>query len=188
MSSDSSDDEPNLNLLREACDENFLNDSLYKSEEKRVKTDEIKKIPSLRPGKVEEVGLFDVTPEFQGYVAKSLGKILDKHLNELLIDKLIEGERKTKKKKRLKRGVKLFYDSEDYIDLNHDDVTASNKPRFLINKNLGYNEHNKEEIKSIVVSSEDVLNQTELKNWALINKGKLFRYKKDKNGLLNSIE
>ncbi|VEN49443.1 unnamed protein product [Callosobruchus maculatus] len=116
MSSDSSEDE-NIELLKEAQDNQFINDSMFGDHKKENKVSESEKLPaSLRKSKDEDeqFNLFKVTPQFQQYVAKQLDRILDSSLKYKTFK--VADETRKRKTKQCGGGVKLFSSSDSVLD------------------------------------------------------------------------
>ncbi|XP_050302560.1 uncharacterized protein LOC126740530 [Anthonomus grandis grandis] len=192
MSSDSSEDE-NLDLLREAVDSQFFNESMFTENANNAVKNSEKTIqknlpPSLRKVQDddEQFNLFRVTPEFQIYVAKHLSRALEEKLLTLLKPmKSIENS----KVKKHKSGVKLFRDSKKFLKIEKYDAslvlnkqTISVKPRKHIQK------VDEEDIKSLAISPEIILNKTETEHWSTRSKAPVYSYKRVSNGTLTLIE
>ncbi|XP_018573099.1 uncharacterized protein C12orf43 homolog [Anoplophora glabripennis] len=192
MTSDSSDEE-NLDLLKEAQDSNFINDSMFSdSPAKSTAHNQTKPLPSLRKTKNEE-GHFSlkVTPEFRDYVARQLTSILDRKLDKKFAD-LPDPE--VPRKKRKKVGVKLLSESKHFLELS-EEISAENKASAVHNatakrakNSKGVNEVTEDLLKEVAVSGEDILSKKEVRNWSKRSKAPVFHYKKSKNGQLKLVE
>ncbi|KAL3271256.1 hypothetical protein HHI36_021747 [Cryptolaemus montrouzieri] len=161
MSSDSSDDE-NLDLLREAADSQFINDSMFqKSEDKEpILSKETTKLPpSLRVQEDEDdqFKLFKVTPQFQNYVAKALSRKLEEYLKT----RLKEYPSRNEKQVEMLDCIKLLNSSRYPIstkDMNEDN--SVNKINYShCNRLKKYSKViDESELKSVVITGEDILN------------------------------
>ncbi|XP_076257077.1 uncharacterized protein LOC143194285 [Rhynchophorus ferrugineus] len=194
MSSDSSDEE-NLDLLIEAADFQFINDSMFNDKRtkpvistKSVYEQEV--LPSLRRSQdeYEQFNIFHVTPEFQSYVAKQLSAILEKRLEqELTTVDDIEPERK-----KTKSYVKLFSDSKHFLKIKDKYKVPVNPKKTNTEKDLKKKvdtEISEEILKQVAVNPEDILNKTDTKFWSNRSKSnKVFNYKRSSDGTLILVE
>ncbi|XP_030747597.1 uncharacterized protein LOC115876061 [Sitophilus oryzae] len=192
MSSDNSDDE-NIDLLREATDFEFINDSMFanKSGESVIKVNklsETQQFPSLRLSKDEneQFNLFHVTPEFQNYVARQLTKILDKYLEDKIQN--IEYS-EIPKRKKYRSGVRLFSDSRHFLE--------EDKSTFKHHHNSGKKFNRKQDsgqciskniLKVVAVDPETILSKQETKYWSNRSKAQIFRYKTSSDGILVEVK
>ncbi|KAJ8909651.1 hypothetical protein NQ315_002916 [Exocentrus adspersus] len=197
MTSDSSDEE-NLDLLKEAQDPQFINDSMFTdSPAKRTESANKKPLPSLRrtTDKDEQFNYFiKVTPEFRNYVSKQLSKILDRKLEKKFAD--LETP-EAPRKKRKKTGIKLLSESEQYLEIDVDHAVEENRTvtahnatakRLKNKKNHKSNgEITEEEFRKLAVSGQVVLRKKEVKHWSKRSKAAVFHYK-NKNGTLELVE
>lgn len=209
MHSDSSDDE-NLELLKEAQDNDFLSDSLFKNPkgmftknlfmlyhnffftahlELVEKTSEKQANASLRKCKDEneQFNTLGVTPEFQKYIGKQLSAILDEKLEKIIKSK-VSNEKPVNGNNQTAGGIKLFSDSEYFLELNENQVDGNIKHVKNTRKLTKKLQINEEDLKSLAVSGEAILKKEDLKYWSNRTKGKVFSYKKVNNGQLMLIE
>ncbi|CAH0551365.1 unnamed protein product [Brassicogethes aeneus] len=186
--SDSSSEDENLELLREAADSQFICDDMFNDKSKNgdvaVKIDVNNLPPSLRKSKDEDeqFNLFHVTPEFRNYVAKHLSKLLEENLKK----KLISVSDKCEKKKKRKGGVKLLRNSEVFIKIskNKDEAIERKRKDILpcVSQDVSENE-----LKIIAVSGDDILERKGVESWCKRTKKKPFKYKKVKNGTFQYV-
>lgn len=83
-------------------------------------------------------------------------------------------------------GIKLFSNSENFLEtLDY----QSDNSKFLQNKiNIFDKSINKKDLANIAVSGEAILQKEGLKHWSKRTKGKVFHYKKVRDGQLMLIE
>lgn len=193
MSSDSSDEE-NLDLLKEAQDAQFINDSMFSdSPTKSTGAYPKKPLPSLRKTRNEQAH-FDlkVTPEFRNYVAKQLTNILDRKLSKKFTDLQFQ-ETEVPRNRQEKGGVKLLSDSKYFLEVS-DEIVTQKKASVAHNikakslKNSNHSEVSEDLLKEVAVSAEDILSKKEVKHWSQRSKAPVFRYKRTKNGQLKLAE
>ncbi|ENN81434.1 hypothetical protein YQE_02127, partial [Dendroctonus ponderosae] len=197
MSSDSSDDE-NLDLLREAVDHEFLNDSILRlmgetlnvPVNSQEKAENNPKPPSLRKtqDEDEQFNLFRVTPEFQQHVAKHLSQIIEDKLQKLT--KIVENKDSVPTQKKRKAGVKLFSNSDKVlkvIKVNNLEKQCLPRARPL-NLKRAYEPIDESALKEVAVSSEDILSQKETKSWSNRSKAPVYHYKQSSDGQLVLVE
>lgn len=191
--SSSSDDE-DTNLLKEAVDNDFLPDSLFKVDKNNCDDIKHEKLPSLRPKHEESMSVFNVTPQFQTHIAKRLTALLDKQVEYKDVSS-------TMKRKKIKSKVKLLRESQEYLKVtpynSSDDVnTSTTKDTLEYEKNrLRYThsiikrykidpeidcETDEVKVKSVAVDLDYI--KTEVKSWSNRSKAPVFEYKKAKNG------
>lgn len=138
-------------------------------------------IESLRKSNVEDAqfNIFGVTPEFQRYISKQLSEILDRKLkkitefaicNEKPIENPTEG------------GIKLFSNSENFLETV--EYHSNHSRKFSQKKYFDRLSVNEKNLAGIAVSGEAILQKHDLKYWSKRTKGKVFCYKKVKNGQL----
>nr|CAH7727003.1 unnamed protein product [Callosobruchus chinensis] len=193
MSSDSSDDE-NLEFLKEAQDNQFINDSMFGDNKKENKVTQSETLPaSLRKSKDEDeqFNLFKVTPQFRQHVAKHLDRILDSSLKYKELK--VADETYKKKTKQCCGGVKLFSSSERVLDLldaekkrpevhEIDSLKRADRYRKLKVK------VDEESLREVVVTGEDILSRESTKQWSRRGKAPIFEYKKQENGQFVLVE
>ncbi|CAH1959373.1 unnamed protein product [Acanthoscelides obtectus] len=190
MSSDSSDDD-NIELLKEAQDSQFINDSMFNKGIKGKKVAEKIELPgSLRKCKDEDeqFNLLKVTPQFQQYVSKQLDTILDSSLKykKLKVSTAtVDCKRSTKE---YSGGVKLFHTSETVLDDSSVDFEDISSKSFSIEYKKLKVDVDEESFKEVVVTGEDILSRESTKHWSKRGKAPMFEYKKQKNGQITLIE
>lgn len=143
-------------------------------------------LPSLRKSinEDEQFNLFRVTPEFRNYVAKHLSAFLEKDLQKVLHQ--VQTEQVSHKKKH-NCGIKLFKTSTVKIKkFEADDIDQSKIPqRFALKKNAI--NVNKDDLKQIAISGEEILKGKGTEHWSKRVKRKPFVYQKEKNGTLVNV-
>lgn len=153
------------------------------------------KLPSLR-NKQDENDQFNslqVTPAFREYVAKQLSAILEKELAESLIEFPDCDFKQNKRKSR----VKLFKNSVSYLKVPKTSESqqsvagVARKPirkRKIIDEDEPLSDDEENKIKTVAVSSKQILNKEDTRFWSNRSKAPVFSYKKSPTGELNSIE
>ncbi|XP_066262022.1 uncharacterized protein [Euwallacea similis] len=192
MTSDSSEDE-NLDLLTEAVDTKFLNESMFtrnlaKSSE-ATHTQELP--PSLRKSQEEDgqFRLFRVTPEFQNYVAKHLSSLLEKRLQKVLTT--VDSD-SIPTKKSCKSRVRLFKNSQRFLKVaktNNDSVQHIVKESLVKRpQKLSFHGIDEADLQVLAVNPEDILSGKTTKFWSTRSKTSVFHYKQSSNGKLTLVE
>ncbi|PSN41194.1 hypothetical protein C0J52_04189 [Blattella germanica] len=173
---DSSSEEDNLDLLREAADTHFLKDSLFKSNSSETKEEQEENItvkrPSLRQqlNKEEHCNPFKVTPEFQSFIAKQLGKIIDRQLI-----KFSEHSSTTKTEDESingTSGVRLLGNSSTYLSAEAPQVNEIRKRKRYIPQHDGTGD-DMEKCKTIAVTSEWITCGDAVSGWEKSTRGEL---------------
>ncbi|XP_069683936.1 protein CUSTOS [Periplaneta americana] len=173
MSESDTSSEENSDLLKEAADAQFLNDSLFTSQRNQgsdIEHNEIKeeKKPSLRPqlDKERQYNDLHVTPEFQSFIAKHLTKIIDRQLVEYNTDlsSLQNGNFS-----QSDGGVRLFGCSSSYL-------CAETNPSYKRKKRKVQKEDENEELekcKEVSVSPDWILSKEETIAWVKSHRGEV---------------
>lgn len=126
MSASDTSSEENLELLREAADGQFINDSMFASggtgdtdKEYNGITKQEKPL-SLRPqmNKEQQHNELRVTPEFQAFVAKHLVRIIDRQLEEFQGDLSSSLVQNGDAKGQPDGGIQLFASSSSYLSVD----------------------------------------------------------------------
>nr|CAI5823996.1 unnamed protein product [Callosobruchus analis] len=195
MSSDSSDDE-NIEFLKEAQDNQFINDSMFGDNKKENKIIETEKLPaSLRKSKDEDeqFNIFKVTPQFQQYVAKHLDRILDSSLKYKQFR--IADETCRKRRKHTSGGVKLFSSSDSVLDdrgIDAEEDQSRVHEIYSLHRPDRYKKLkvkvDEEALKEVVVTGSDILSRESIKHWSRRGKAPIYEYKKQENGHLVLVE
>ncbi|XP_044267899.1 protein CUSTOS-like [Tribolium madens] len=177
MSSNSSEDE-DLDKLREAADDQFLNNALYNKTKSKSEEPQNTKQESLRRSKDEDdqFNLFRVSPEFQNYVAKHLSQILDKMLKDRFETKNYENFIKPK---RRKSRIKLLRDSPHYISVKIRKVMPQVKKSEVEDES-----DNEAKFRTVVVSPDDILSKKDTKHWSTRSKAPVYTYYQTEQGLI----
>lgn len=151
------------------------------AEEKKIETK-----PSLRyKEEYDQFRVFNVTPEFQKYVGNALSKKMDQYLSE----NLVECSEKRRKRRKIENCVKLLSSSKHPMDIDCDNFenpgnTPSVRPKTKKQKIV----ISESELKSIVISGEDVLNKKGTEYWSNRSKAPVYTYIKNKDGTLRLKE
>ncbi|KAG5897833.1 hypothetical protein JTB14_011833 [Gonioctena quinquepunctata] len=130
MSCSSSEDE-NVELLKEAQDNQFLKDCMFSGKQEKLNS-AIEKTVSLRKTTDDDdYNIFKVTAEFRDYVAKNLSLLLEKNLKRNL--EYIASDEVTKKRRK-HGGIKLFSNSDKCLKLEIETVekVPSSKTRSVL--------------------------------------------------------
>ncbi|KAJ8981953.1 hypothetical protein NQ317_002126 [Molorchus minor] len=188
MSSDSSDEE-NLDLLKEAQDLQFINDSMFSEKHEKSNRNSVveakkDKLPSLRVlnDEGDQFNFLKVTPEFQNTLPRNYQKFLDADLNQRLTDKKIV---KRDGKETAKGGIKLFANSKHFIRplerLNKTNTEVVNNVN--LKKVPRYNKLKvkvpEEALREVAVSPGDILSKKGVNSWSTRTKAPVFKYKSD---------
>ncbi|CAH0758839.1 unnamed protein product [Diatraea saccharalis] len=190
--SDSSEDE-DLSRFREAVDSTFtqLIDQSRGKKQIDHKCDINAKTKSERYLEVASHYNDVIVPaELQKKIATKISAIIDKQVEFVNIEYV-----KTKKRK-IKGGIKLFKDSENYLswveakDTFTEEHNAEAKKMKRAKRKIEDGDLTPiDKIKAAVLSSEHILSKEEIKCWKSRRKEKLYKYKKNGNGnLLTLIE
>lgn len=142
----------------------------------------------------DQFSTFKVTPQFQNYVARHLEKMLEESLSKQLKSYPSNAE-DIPKRKRKKCRIKLLSDSKHCLkvtDQNVDNTELVNSinaknAKYRMNKNYDSDE-DLDKFKTVAVSPETILAQTEVSHWAKRRKRQVFAYKKLKDGKLHNLE
>ncbi|XP_067015332.2 protein CUSTOS [Anabrus simplex] len=177
MSGTDSSDEDNADLLREAADNQFLNDSMFKGKEKKVseKTvpSSVPKLPSLRPDrKKDDPNVLGVTPDFQKHVAKHLMKIIDSQIHEVTATD--EGLAATRKAQE-DGGVRLLRASR--VLLSVEEEPPKKQKRLKPVKRVDDDRSEKERLSEAAVSADWILSKEAIKGWVKNTKGEVISVK-----------
>lgn len=135
----------------------------------------------------EQFNTFGVTPEFQKYIGKHLSAILDKKIEKNTISKVFNTIC-IKNESQAIGGIKLFSDSEYFLELKEYQVESNNNYVKHIRTHANKSHISKEDFRNLAVSGESILKKEDLKYWSKRTKGKIFSYKKLDNGQLMFLE
>lgn len=207
-SSSSSDDETNLDLLREAADSEFMKDSLYKNDNsisldskngEKAKTSLEEKQKSLRKiyDDDEQFNFLNVTPGFRKHIAKRLSSYLEEQLSKKLSKVEDDLPLEVQKNNNHKSGIKLFKNSSECIvDIDEEvsGVTMKVRRKERIKRKVPSgcdgtsSEDEDSKVRKVAVSPTQILNGSEIKHWSNRSKAEVFRYRKTKAGQLISVD
>lgn len=197
-SSESSEDEENLELLREAVDPAFCHNTkkLRQTHRKyslvfytfQFKISIFKEEPqnSLRKTQDDDTNKFNnelnVTPEFQKFVAKKLSQILEKQLSkDFDITANTKSIRKCKKDTK-SSGVKLLHASKHYLDVDADAENDGTRRKQVKLGKRHDDADDREKCKEAAVDPQKILNREEIKHWAKSHSKPHFVYRKNAAG------
>ncbi|KDR22463.1 uncharacterized protein LOC110826880 isoform X2 [Zootermopsis nevadensis] len=178
MSTSDTSSEENFDMLREAADGQFINDSMFTSNrtdsgthKEHNGTSKQKKPASLRPqlDTEQQFNELHVTPEFQAFVAKHLVRIIDRQLDEFHVDGSTCFGQNGDTEGQPSGGIRLFGSSSSYLSA---ETTAPHKKE----KRRGVqeeDEHELEKCKTVAVSPEWVISRKNTFGWEKPNKGEL---------------
>lgn len=135
----------------------------------------------------DQFNTLNVTPEFQNFVAKRLSDFLEQQLKSRLEVKKNVTETKCRK---LKTGVKLFHDSNCYLEVTESEnvnnglTTKIKRPKITKRSCDTDNQNESAKVNEVAVSPEYILNKTETKHWSNRSKAPVFNYRKISSGEL----
>ncbi|XP_043271615.1 uncharacterized protein [Venturia canescens] len=193
-SSSSSDDENLTNAFREACDENFLPQSLFDTKNSSIPESDTKVEVEIKPSlrvteRADNFESFGVSQSFKNYVAKKLDALLDRSILDDSCNDLEEDSPKKKKKKKRRTknecGIKLLSSSSEPIT-EIEQVQSETQKRIIKPwKFTAESEaRNMRKCQEVAVDGNWVLSKAETKAWKERCKGAVFKYKKSRNGVL----
>ncbi|KAJ9590633.1 hypothetical protein L9F63_016344 [Diploptera punctata] len=184
-STDSSNEEDNLDLLKEAACVHFMKDSLYKSNETTDNAEEQevakeKELPSLRTklDKDQEYNHLKVTPEFQKYIAKHLSRIIDKQLEENCEDLSISSKLSHVTEDEIVGGVRLFVSSANYLSTDTLPLPRKKKKKRHV-RDIEENLDDAEKYKSVSVTSDWITSGEAVSGWEKSARGEYMRVNKE---------
>lgn len=137
----------------------------------------MEKLASLRNVKNEDAQFNSphIPSEFRNCIAKHLSSYLDRN---------IKYTTKTNddyiKPKRRKSGIKLFKNSQKKVKATSTKETYQKATK----RKAEMSEDDEEKCRSVAVSSEDILSQTDTKHWSNRIKGQVYNYVKTNQGLI----
>ncbi|XP_011877032.1 PREDICTED: uncharacterized protein LOC105567086 [Vollenhovia emeryi] len=189
----SSEDEASTSILREAIDQEFLNDDLYSMEEARVIPSSVAQIDKLNKNsrrtsskQEDKFTNFGVTAACQSFIAKKLDEILDRTIE-------LEGNKTTnccdeeKRKRSKKYGIKLMSTSKNLLTAAKvrencaEQVKTSKRNRQIADDG---DEDDLSKFREAAVDHKRILNKLDTKDWVNKRPEPEFRYKRLKNGNL----
>ncbi|XP_031764453.2 uncharacterized protein LOC113515128 [Galleria mellonella] len=190
--SDTSEDE-DLSKFREAVDNSFLKNinNTQATSELKSKENETNKQKSERYLEVaNHYNDVKVPEELQRQIAAKISNIIAKKI------KFVDIEPNGIKKRKIKGGVKLFKDSDNFLSCEDPKDTYTEKhnaeSKRIKRKKQQIEDSNVNEIdklKAVAVTGEYVLSKEETKCWKSRRKEKIFKYKKHgKSKVLTAVE
>ncbi|XP_038217448.1 uncharacterized protein LOC119836244 [Zerene cesonia] len=183
--SDSSEGE-DLSRFKEAVDTNFVNliNQKVHSSKSSIHPTETKQKSERYLEETSHYNDVKVPLELQKRIGDKISSIINKNIQFVDIDP-------KKHKRKIKGGVKLFKDSEDFLSCNEDEDTyteSHNKEAKKLKQERTKEDVDEDQLKSVVVSGEYVLSKEETKYWKSRRKEKVFKYKSNGKGLLVAVE
>ncbi|XP_034938216.1 protein CUSTOS-like [Chelonus insularis] len=191
----SSDDEFTKQALKEATDQEFFTNSLFKAKkaegkhesEKATNSDENleKQLkPSLRinPHRVDNFHSFGVTQSYKDYVAKKLSEILDREIEIEDVENKEEHESSENKVNLV--GIKLLKTSAHILtgDEIEEQKVLSKRKRPSIHSEKTTEILSK--CREAAVDPEKIISKLEVQSWDERQRGTVFKYKKLADGSL----
>ncbi|KAL0126856.1 hypothetical protein PUN28_005310 [Cardiocondyla obscurior] len=181
----SSEDETSANILKEAIDQQFLNDDLYNVEKvdvnrrHKVQNNNLDKTSLRIISKQDKFTNFGVTPTFQSFIAKKLDEILERENIDYC------GQQKRKKNKSF--GIKLLSTSKKSLTVKIKEDCTKNKRFKGDMQTAEFDDDDLSKFQEVAVDPEHILSKLDTKVWANKRPESEFKYKKLKNGSLVEI-
>ncbi|KYQ53768.1 hypothetical protein ALC60_07251 [Trachymyrmex zeteki] len=191
VDSSSSEDEKFANILKEAIDQQFLNNNLYSLEktkaipESEAKTNKLDKNYSLKISSKQgdEFTNFGVTATFQSFIAKKLDEILERTI-EMESSEIPNYCDEQKRRKDKSSGIKLLSTSKKLLTIAKiEEECTEHKKKSKRNKQIGEDDETSK-CQEAVIDPEYILNKLDLKAWVNKRPESEFKYKRLKNGTL----
>ncbi|KYM98371.1 hypothetical protein ALC62_10894 [Cyphomyrmex costatus] len=192
VDSSSSEDENFTNNLKEAIDQQFLNNNLYSVEKVKAvsqsepKTSKLDKSYSLRLNSKQEDNFtnFGVTATFQSFIAKKLDEILERSI-KMESDKIANYCDKQKQRKDKNFGIKLLSTSNKLLTVAKvEEECMEYKKKFKRNRQIREDDETSSKFQEAVIDPESILNKLDTKAWVNKRPESDFKYKRLKNGTL----
>lgn len=189
----SSEDEIPQNILKEAIDQQFLNDNLYiveKAEfipESKLETNNSNG-KSLRISSTQDKFTnFGVTDTFQNFIAKKLDEILERTI-KLKTNKTTECFIKKKRKRNKNSGIKLLSTSKTCVTTKEiTNLFTKNKEKFRKYSQNIEDSETLSKFQEAAIDPECILNKSNAIVWSNEYSKPEFKYKKLKDGILIEI-
>ncbi|EGI63243.1 hypothetical protein G5I_08271 [Acromyrmex echinatior] len=191
VDSSSSEDEKFANILKEAIDQQFLNNNLYNIEKAKAipqseaKTDKLEgsyflKISSKQ---ADEFTNFGVTATFRSFIAKKLDEILERTI-EMENSEIPNYCDEQKWKKDKSSGIKLLSTSKNLLTITKiKEECIEHKKKSKRNRQTVEDDETSK-FREAVIDPEYILNKLELEAWVNKRPESEFKYKRLKNGTL----
>ncbi|XP_018375389.1 PREDICTED: uncharacterized protein LOC108769088 [Trachymyrmex cornetzi] len=195
VDSSSSEDEKLANILKEAIDQQFLNNNLYSIEKaktipqpvlKEAKTNKLEgsyflKISSKQ---TDEFTNFGVTATFQSFIAKKLDEILERTI-EMESNEISNYCAEQKQRKDKSYGIKLLSTSKNLLTIAKiKEECMEHKKKSKRNRRTVEDDKISSKFREAVIDPEYILNKLDLKAWVNKRPESEFKYKRLKNGTL----
>ncbi|XP_077255149.1 uncharacterized protein LOC143893529 isoform X2 [Temnothorax americanus] len=190
----SSEDETSTNILREAIDQQFLNNDMYSVKKVQV-------TPSVQTNKLGENSLslkqedrftnFGVTATFQSFIAKKLDEILERTI-ELESRETINYCAEQKRRRSKRSGIKLLSTSKKLLTITKvtEDCTERRDPKEIEkrskrNRQIAEDDEDAfSKFREVAIDPECILSKLETKAWVNKRPEPEFKYKRLQNGIL----
>ncbi|KAJ8667490.1 hypothetical protein QAD02_009153 [Eretmocerus hayati] len=191
LETSSSEDEACLEALREAADHNFLKKSFFSNEEKKI---DIKFVPAIETQAIikhdddveEDYSHHGLTQTCRDFIARKLNERLEKDII-LKHDPASECLNKTDSKHET--GIKLFTSSKDILtEFEIPTEPPSVRKRQSLTSSSFNEKSNLLRCQEVAIDPDTILSQHEVKHWTIRKPGKIFKYKKLKNGKLSEVQ
>ncbi|KYN40906.1 hypothetical protein ALC56_04797 [Trachymyrmex septentrionalis] len=191
VDSSSSEDEKFTNILKEAIDEQFLNNNLYSIEKAKTispsaKTDELEGSHFLKISskQTDEFTNFGVTATFQSFIAKKLDEILERTI-EMESSEVPNYYNEQKWKKDKSFGIKLLSTSKNLLTIAKiKEECMKHKKKSKRNRQTVEDDETSSRFQEAVIDPEYILNKLDLEAWVNKRPESEFKYKRLKNGAL----
>ncbi|XP_018047141.1 PREDICTED: uncharacterized protein LOC108686379 isoform X2 [Atta colombica] len=191
VDSSSSEDEKFANILKEAIDQQFLNNNLYSIEKaeaitQSAKTDKLEgsyflKISSKQ---ADEFTNFGVTVTFQNFIAKKLDEILERTI-EIENGEILNYCDEQKWKKDKSSGIKLLSTSKNLLTITKiKEECTGHKKKSKRNRQTVEDDETSSKFREAAIDPEYILNKLDLEAWVNKRPESEFKYKRLKDGTL----
>ncbi|XP_019696258.1 uncharacterized protein LOC105182323 isoform X1 [Harpegnathos saltator] len=185
MDISSSEDEISTHILKEAVDQQFLNENLYNTQSRELKINKSNK-KSLRTNLKEKNQFinFGVTTTFQNFVAKKLDEMLERIIDTKQY-KTTDYCMKSQRKRSEKSGIKLLSSSKKFLSTTETYPVHEKKSKKRKNcYELVEDDDAISKFREAAVDPGHILNKLDTKAWTNKRPEPEFKYKRLKNGTL----
>ncbi|XP_071571555.1 uncharacterized protein [Temnothorax nylanderi] len=191
----SSEDEASTNILREAIDQQFLNNDMYSMKKVQVTPSGVQTNKlgenSLSSKQEDRFTNFGVTATFQSFIAKKLDEILERTI-ELETRETINYCAEQKRRRSKSSGIKLLSTSKKLLTITKvtDDCTERRDPKEIEkrskrNRQIAEDDEDAfSKFREAAIDPERILSKLETKAWVNKRSEPEFKYKRLQNGIL----
>ncbi|CAL1681273.1 unnamed protein product [Lasius platythorax] len=185
----SSEDEISPSILKEAIDQQFLNDNLYtgKAEfvpESKLETNKSKENSFRMSSKQDQFTNFCVTDSFQNFIANKLDEILERTI-KLKSSKTTECFIKQKRKRNKNSGVKLLSTSKKFVTTKEiTKLFTKHKEKLRKCSQIMEDDKTLSKFREAAINPESILSKSDMIVWSSKYSKPEFKYKKLKDGIL----